>query len=274
MSSDALDLFHPAVREWFAASFGAPTAPQALGWPAIARGESTLILSPTGSGKTLAAFLWCINRLMFEPVPEAIGRCRILYVSPLKALAVDVERNLRAPLAGIANLADARGDALVRPIVAVRTGDTPASERAQFQRQPADILITTPESLYLLLTSRSREALRAIETVIVDEIHALVPTKRGAHLALSLERLQAICGRPLQRVGLSATQRPLDEVARFLGGARVSEPPVPKPKAWSLEPAGTAVPEPGAWSLSSPSGTSCATSSRRPSSESTTVPSR
>jgi ATP-dependent Lhr-like helicase len=241
VTRDPLDLFHPAVREWFTASFGAPTPPQALGWPAIARGDSTLVLSPTGSGKTLAAFLWCINRLMFEPVPDPARRCRILYVSPLKALAVDVERNLRAPLAGIANLAESRGDRFVRPAVAIRTGDTPASERAQFRRQPADILITTPESLYLLLTSRARDALRAIETVIVDEIHALVPTKRGAHLALSLERLQVICARPLQRIGLSATQRPLDEVARFLGGARVSgaglqAPAAPKTGAGSAEP--------------------------------------
>ena len=215
-----LELFHPAVREWFAASFGEPTAPQAQGWPAIAKGESTLILSPTGSGKTLAAFLWAINRVMFVPEPEPKRRCRVLYVSPLKALAVDVERNLRSPIAGIANIAERRGEEFILPAVSIRTGDTPASERARFQREPADILITTPESLYLLLTSRAREVLRSLETVIVDEIHALVPTKRGAHLALSLERLQTLCGRDLQRIGLSATQRPLDEVARFLGGAR------------------------------------------------------
>jgi ATP-dependent Lhr-like helicase len=218
-----LDLFHPAVRAWFDGSFAAATAPQALGWPAIARGESTLILSPTGSGKTLAAFLWAINRLMFAPVPAGRDRCRILYVSPLKALAVDVERNLRSPITGISNLARARGEAFVLPAVAIRTGDTPASERSRFLREPADILITTPESLYLLLTSRAREVLSAVETVIVDEIHALVPTKRGAHLALSLERLEAIARRPLQRIGLSATQRPLDEVARFLGGASGSQ---------------------------------------------------
>src|SRR5919206_718308 len=153
---------------------------------------------------------------MLEPVPPSAERCRVLYVSPLKALAVDVERNLRAPIAGIANRAAARGDAYHVPAVAVRTGDTPAIERARFQREPADILITTPESLYLLLTSNAREALRTIDTVIIDEIHALVPTKRGAHLALSLERLEAFCERPPQRIGLSATQRPLDEVARFL----------------------------------------------------------
>jgi ATP-dependent Lhr-like helicase len=212
---DVLGLFHPAVVEWFRASFAAPTPPQADGWPAIARGDSTLILAPTGSGKTLTAFLWAIDRIMFGRGSD----CRILYISPLKALAVDVERNLRAPIAGIAHRAAARGDAFHTPIVAVRTGDTPQAERARFRREPADILITTPESLYLLLTSNAREALRSIETVIVDEIHALVPTKRGAHLALSLERLQALTAAPPQRIGLSATQRPLDEVARYLGGS-------------------------------------------------------
>ncbi len=233
-----LDLFHLAVREWFAASFPSPTRPQELGWPAIARGESTLILAPTGSGKTLTAFLWCLNRLMFEPPPPPKQRCRVLYVSPLKALAVDVERNLRAPLAGITNAARASETAIHVPEIAIRTGDTPAIERARFGREPADILITTPESLFLLLTSNARERLTSIDTVIVDEIHALVPSKRGAHLALSLERLEALrlhgpaeagqyvhptvgagFSRPLQRIGLSATQRPLDEVARFLGGA-------------------------------------------------------
>ena len=221
-TGDALELFHPAVAEWFRHSFPEPTPPQAQGWPAIAQGRSTLILAPTGSGKTLTAFLWCINRLMFEAAPDRGRRCRVLYVSPLKALAVDIERNLRAPLAGIANRADARGDVYQSPAIAVRTGDTPAIERARFQRDPSDILITTPESLYLLLTSNAREALRSVDTVIIDEIHALVPTKRGAHLALSLERLESIrltAASPLQRIGLSATQRPLDEVARFLGGA-------------------------------------------------------
>jgi ATP-dependent Lhr-like helicase len=246
--ADVLQLFHPAVAEWFRASFEAPTPPQQQGWPAIARGESTLILAPTGSGKTLTAFLWAIDRVMFEsaarsasglvPPPAPPKRrsseggklrssqggsrgssARVLYISPLKALAVDVERNLRSPIAGIANRAAARGDAFHAPTVAVRTGDTPAAERARFQREPADILITTPESLYLLLTSNAREALRSIDTVIIDEIHALVPTKRGAHLALSLERLAALAAAPPQRIGLSATQRPLDEVARFLGGS-------------------------------------------------------
>ncbi len=212
-------VFHPAAAEWFDATFSGATAPQTRGWPAIARGESTLILAPTGSGKTLAAFLWSLNRLMFEPVPDAGRRCRVLYISPLKALAVDVERNLRAPLAGISQVAADRGLPFHSPAIAVRTGDTPAAERARFLRAPADILITTPESLFLLLTSNARESLRTIETVIVDEIHALVPTKRGAHLALSLERLERLTTKPLQRIGLSATQRPLDEVARFLGGA-------------------------------------------------------
>jgi ATP-dependent Lhr-like helicase len=222
MPRSPLDLFHPAVGEWFAGAFPSPTTPQRLGWPIIARGESTLMLAPTGSGKTLAAFLWCLNRLMFTAAPAPQARCRVLYVSPLKALAVDVERNLRAPLAGIANVAGACGTPVVMPEIAIRTGDTPALERARFGRQAADILITTPESLFLLLTSNARARLATVDTVIIDEIHALVPGKRGAHLALSLERLEALRGGspPLQRIGLSATQRPLEEVARFLGGTQ------------------------------------------------------
>ena len=221
-AAQALELFHPAVRDWFAAVFAAPTRPQLSGWPAIARGESTLILAPTGTGKTLAAFLWCIQRIMFTEAPAEAQRCRVLYISPIKALAVDVERNLRAPMVGIAQLAQRLGAKFHSPKISVRTGDTPAAERSRFQRHPGDILITTPESLYLLLTSNARDALRSIEVVVVDEIHALVPTKRGSHLALSLERLEHLAGRRLQRIGLSATQRPLEEVAHFLGGVDVS----------------------------------------------------
>jgi ATP-dependent Lhr-like helicase len=224
----ALEIFHPAVTEWFTRTFPAPTSPQLLGWPAIARGESTLMLAPTGSGKTLAAFLWCLNRLMFSPAPPLPSRCRVLYISPLKALAVDVERNLRAPLEGISSVARAHNLTVTVPEIAIRTGDTPALDRARFGRQAADILITTPESLFLLLTSNARERLVSVDTVIIDEIHALVAGKRGAHLALSLERLEALRDtdrEPLQRIGLSATQRPLEEVARFLGGASSSGKP-------------------------------------------------
>ena len=215
-----LAAFRPATQAWFESAFDAPTAAQSEGWPSIARGEHTLICAPTGSGKTLAAFLWCLDRLLRDettrPASEAL---RVLYVSPLKALAHDVDRNLRAPLQGIALAAQARGEATPSVRVGIRTGDTPAGERARMVKLPPDILVTTPESLYLLLTSAARETLRSVEWLIIDEIHALAGTKRGAHLALSLERLAAITHHEPQRIGLSATQRPLSAVAAYLGGA-------------------------------------------------------
>ncbi|MBL8973921.1 MAG: DEAD/DEAH box helicase, partial [Myxococcales bacterium] len=223
-AADPLAFLHPAARAWFTACFDAPTPAQALGWPPIAGGASALLLAPTGSGKTLAAFLSAINRLMFAPPPPEAARCRVVYLSPIKALAVDVERNLRSPLTGIAATAQRLGVDFHPLVVGVRSGDTPQREREQMKRRPPDILITTPESLYLMLTSNARELLRSVETVIIDEIHSLVPTKRGTHLALSLERLDAARDPalpPLQRVGLSATQRPLEEVAAFLGGYEV-----------------------------------------------------
>jgi ATP-dependent helicase Lhr and Lhr-like helicase len=215
--ADPLVFAHRATRRWFETSFEAPTDAQKKGWPAITRGESTLLLAPTGSGKTLSAFLVAIDRLMFGPPREQPG-VRVLYVSPLKALGVDVERNLRAPLNGIRVVAERGGDAHRIPSVGVRSGDTTQVERERMRKHPPDILITTPESLYLLLTSQARAMLADVETVIVDEIHSMVETKRGAHLFLSLERLQALIGKPIQRIGLSATQKPLDEVGRLLGG--------------------------------------------------------
>jgi ATP-dependent helicase Lhr and Lhr-like helicase len=214
-----LDRFSPATRAWFEGMFAAPTAAQEHGWGAIAKSEHTLILAPTGSGKTLAAFLWCLDQLATTPTPEdKKRRCRVLYVSPLKALAHDVERNLKAPLVGIGLAAQRLGQPPPSIEVAIRTGDTAASDRRDIARTPPDILITTPESLYLLLTSQAQEILRSVRWVIVDEIHSVAGTKRGAHLALSLERLDRVTDGPLQRIGLSATQRPLDEIGRFLGG--------------------------------------------------------
>ncbi|MFV8751512.1 DEAD/DEAH box helicase [Nannocystaceae bacterium ST9] len=225
--------FHPAVQAWFRAAFREPTPAQNKGWRPILAGESTLLLAPTGSGKTLAAFLVAIDRLMFPRQPvgddEAV---KILYISPLKALGVDVERNLRSPLFGIRAVAEREGVAYHLPSVGVRSGDTPQAERARMLRHPPDILITTPESLYLLLNSQARERLRSVDTLIIDEIHSMVASKRGAHLFASIERLEHERGlgehageRPrLQRIGLSATQRPLDEVARLLGGFVESDP--------------------------------------------------
>nr|WP_184809321.1 ATP-dependent helicase [Actinophytocola algeriensis] len=221
VSSDVLDLFSPATRQWFTGAFATPTDAQTGAWRAAANGEHSLVVAPTGSGKTLAAFLWALDRLATQPKPaERTERCRVLYVSPLKALAVDVQRNLRAPLAGISQAARRLGDPDPGITVGMRTGDTPADERRSFQRTPPDILVTTPESLFLLLTSAARESLRGVETVIVDEVHAVAGTKRGAHLAVSLERLDALLPQPAQRIGLSATVRPIDEVSSFLAGGR------------------------------------------------------
>ncbi|HVR33798.1 MAG TPA: DEAD/DEAH box helicase [Acidimicrobiia bacterium] len=226
----ALDLFSPATRAWFEASFPAPTDAQRLGWPAIASGSHTLIHAPTGSGKTLAAFLATLDAILHEPVPAAAERCRVLYVSPLKALAHDIERNLRAPLTGIRHAAERMGlDPLPVIETFLRTGDTPPADRRRMQRNPPDVLITTPESLFLLLTSQARETLRSVRWVICDEVHAVAGTKRGAHLALSLERLEEITRQPPQRIGLSATQRPLATTAAFLGGGTV-------PGSWAARP--------------------------------------
>ncbi|WP_166462820.1 ATP-dependent helicase [Amycolatopsis acidicola] len=230
--SDVLDLFSPATRDWFAGAFAAPTEAQAGAWRAAQAGEHALVVAPTGSGKTLAAFLWALDGLATGPPPESAGkRCRVLYVSPLKALAVDVQRNLRAPLAGMSQAARRLGGVPPEITVGMRTGDTPASERRSFNRTPPDILVTTPESLFLILTSSARESLRGVETVIVDEVHAVAGTKRGAHLAVSLERLDGLLPKPAQRIGLSATVRPVDEVSSFLGGGRpvrVVQPKTPK----------------------------------------------
>ncbi len=215
------DQFSAATRAWFEGAFAEPTPAQLGAWQAISGGQDTLVVAPTGSGKTLAAFLWAIDRLASTPPsekPDPKQRCRVLYISPLKALAVDIERNLRAPLTGIKHAAHRLGLPEPDITVAVRTGDTTADERRKMQTKPADILITTPESLFLLLTSQARETLRSVQTVIVDEVHAVAGTKRGAHLAVSLERLDSLTAKRTQKVGLSATVRPVDEVAAFLSG--------------------------------------------------------
>ena len=237
----SLESFSAATRAWFTGVFAEPTQAQAQAWTAIGKGDDTLVIAPTGSGKTLAAFLWALDRLAATPPPaDPKRRCRILYISPLKALATDIERNLRAPLTGIRHAARNLGLAEPDIHVAVRTGDTAADERRKLASKPPDVLITTPESLFLLLTSKARDTLRGVETVIVDEVHALAGNKRGAHLAVSLERLDALrtagsgpdaVRGPAQRIGLSATVRPVAEVAGFLGGARqvtVVQPPSEK----------------------------------------------
>ena len=226
----SLDRFSPSTRAWFTSSFSEPTAAQERGWEAIAEGSHTLIHAPTGSGKTLAAFLWAIDRLAAEAAPPERERCRVLYVSPMKALAYDVDRNLRAPLTGIQIAAERAGLAPPKLTTAMRTGDTPQAERQAMLRHPPDILITTPESLYLMLTSQAREILRSVRWVIVDEIHSVAGSKRGSHLSLSLERLTDLTTVPPQRIGLSATQHPLEAIAEFLGGGE------PTDDGWSPRP--------------------------------------
>lgn len=225
--SSSLDVFHTCTRDWFLDAFDGPTQVQASAWPAIAAAESTLLLAPTGSGKTLAAFLAAIDRIMFQSIDQPHEGVRVLYISPLKALGVDVDRNLRQPVAGLHAVADRAAERHFVPRIGIRSGDTPQSERLRINKHPPDILITTPESLYLLLTSKAASILAAVETVIVDEIHAMAGTKRGAHLFVSLERLELLrrskdpTVKPLQRIGLSATQRPLEEIARLLGGGEI-----------------------------------------------------
>ena len=239
---DPLEVFSPATATWFREVFARPTAAQVGAWQAISAGENALVVAPTGSGKTLAAFLWALDDLTRSPQPNTKERCRVLYVSPLKALAVDVERNLRAPLAGITQTALRLEQVPPNVTVGVRSGDTSAADRRALITRPPDILITTPESLFLMLTSAARDQLRSVRTVIVDEVHALAGTKRGAHLEVSLERLEALTQpdgassrRALQRIGLSATVRPPERVAAFLGGPHpVPVVAPPAEKSWDL----------------------------------------
>src|SRR5256714_186282 len=219
--AEILSSFHPIVRKWFKDTFGKPSDPQRMGWPAIAAGGHTLILAPTGTGKTLAAFLWELNELINRGASEALPNgVHLVYISPLKALNNDIQRNLERPLAELRERFAAAGNAFPDIRVGVRTGDTPASARAKMLRKSPHILITTPESLNIMLTSvRGRGMFNTTRLVIVDEIHAIAGTKRGAHLALTLERLEQLTEKPPQRIGLSATQRPLDEVAKYLGGS-------------------------------------------------------
>src|SRR3954466_3722103 len=245
-SVDLASLFHPAVAAWFKRSFAAPTEAQQAAWPAIRDGRHVLIAAPTGSGKTLAAFLAAIDGLVRQGIDSGVDtglpdETQIVYVSPLKALSNDIRKNLEAPLAGIRESLRARGLPEIEIRTLVRTGDTPSGERDRMRRLPPHILVTTPESLYILLGSESgRRMLTPAKTVIVDEIHAVAPNKRGSHLAISLERLDALCGRRLQRIGLSATQKPIGLIADFLTGARRWPNPDGLPGPKGDEPAAAA----------------------------------